>query len=190
MKENFILALRHVLKFEGGYSDHPFDPGGATNLGITQKALARARGRPVTKRDVRALTTKEASAIYRRFYWDAVLADRMPAGLDLALFDCAVNQGAERAKKCLQQAARVRTDGIIGPRTIAAVKAADQNALLLEFMALRMRHYGLLQRLFPTFGLGWSRRLMATLAAALALQRKAKPAADASSSKSRSTFFR
>lgn len=185
LKENFALALRHVLKFEGGYSDHPLDPGGATNLGITQKELARARGRPVTKRDVRALTVKEASAIYKRSYWDAVKCDQMPAGLDLALFDCAVNQGVMRAKKCLQQAARVSIDGIIGPRTLAAVKAADRTALLLEFMALRMRQYGLLQRLFPTFGLGWSRRLMATLAASLTLQRAAAPAA-----KTRSLAFR
>lgn len=179
MKENFAAALKHVLKFEGGYSNHPLDPGGATNLGITQKTLARFRGRAVTKADVRALTQSEAAAIYRRYYWDAVSCDLMPNGIDVAVFDCAVNQGQARAKKLLQQAAKVATDGVLGPKTLGAVKVAKPDALLVEFMALRMRHYGLLHRLFPTFGLGWSRRLMATVAAAFLLIRTAekKPAA-------------
>ncbi len=171
MKENFSAALKHVLKFEGGYSDHPLDPGGATNLGITKRTLERFRKRSVTKAEVKALKTPEAAAIYRRDYWNRAACDRLPSGIDLAVFDCAVNQGVGRARKYLQQAARVRVDGAIGERTLAAVKAADKRALLLEFMALRMRRYGLLNRLFAAFGLGWSRRLMATMAEALALQR-------------------
>ncbi|MBC8050740.1 MAG: glycoside hydrolase family 108 protein [Chitinophagales bacterium] len=171
MKENFSAALKHVLKFEGGYSDHPLDPGGATNLGITKRTLERFRKRSVTKSEVRALKSSEAAAIYRKDYWNLAACDRLPPGIDLAVFDCAVNQGVGRARKWLQQAARVRADGAIGERTIAAVKTADGRALLLEFMALRMRHYGLLSRLFSAFGLGWSRRLMATMAEAMALQR-------------------
>ncbi|MDX2264607.1 MAG: glycosyl hydrolase 108 family protein [Hyphomicrobiales bacterium] len=171
MKDTFPAALKHVLKFEGGYSDHPLDPGGATNLGVTKATLERFRGRRVTKAEVRALKHAEAAAIYRKFYWDQVQGDALPPGLDLAVFDCAVNQGPARARKWLQQAAKARADGVIGPRTLAAVKAADARALLLEFMALRMRHYGSLARLFTAFGLGWSRRLMATLAEALAAQR-------------------
>jgi lysozyme family protein len=171
LRDNFASSLKHVLKFEGGYSDHPLDPGGATNLGVTKATLERFRGRRVTKAEVRALKHAEAAAIYRKFYWDQAHGDALPHGLDLAVFDCAVNQGPARARKWLQQAAKIRVDGVIGPRTLAAVRAADRQALLLEFMALRMRHYGGLSRLFAAFGLGWSRRLMATLAEALTLQR-------------------
>ncbi len=166
MKGNFEFALRHVLAFEGGYVDHPDDPGGATNMGITRATLARFRGRPVSKAEVRALDEVTARDIYRRFYWDALRCDEMPAGVDLALFDAGVNQGTGRAARLLQTALKVSADGIIGPITLDAVRAAAPGALLKEFMALRMRAYGRLSNLFRTFGLGWSRRLMAAFAAA------------------------
>lgn len=166
---NFEPSLKVVLFFEGGYSDHPSDPGGATNLGVTKAVLEAWRGRPVTKAEVRALTLAEASQIYRKQYWDAVRCDVLPSGLDLAVFDCAVNQGVGRASRFLQTAAKVTADGKVGPRTLAAVAAADPRALLMEFMALRMNSYGSLQQLFRVFGLGWSRRLMGVTEAALLL---------------------
>ena len=169
MQQNFDTALAHVLHYEGGYSDHPSDPGGATNRGITKAVLAAYRGRAVSKDDVRALTKTEAAAIYRSRYWDAARCDRLPSGLDIAVFDCAVNQGIGRATRFLQQAAQVTADGKIGPKTLAAIAAAKPDALLAEFMARRMNSYGLLRKLFEVFGLGWSRRLMATHAIALSL---------------------
>jgi lysozyme family protein len=169
VQHNFQHALAHVLQFEGGYSDHPSDPGGATNLGITKAILEKHRGRAVTKQEVRALTGDEAAEIYRRYYWTAAACDQLPEGVDLAVFDCAVNQGVGRAARFLQHAAQIRPNGGIGPKTIAAAKAARPESLLVEFMARRMQGYGLLQSLFKVFGLGWSRRLMATHAAALAL---------------------
>ena len=172
MQDNFDLALAHVLKFEGGYSDHPADPGGATKFGITHAVLGAHRGRPVSKADVRALTKAEAAEIYRGRYWRAAACDALPAGIDLAVFDCAVNQGVTRATRFLQKAAKVGADGRIGPLTLAAIAAAGE-PLLTEFMARRMQSYGLLQRLFKTFGLGWSRRLMAIHTAAIALMRAA-----------------
>jgi lysozyme family protein len=177
LQKNFDGALAHVLQFEGGYSDHPSDPGGATNRGITKAVLETFRGRPVTKEEVRALTRDEAAEIYRRYYWMAAACDQLPEGVDLAVFDCAVNQGVGRAARYLQQAAHVAADGDIGPKTLAAVAATKRGELLTEFMALRMQGYGLLQKLFKVFGLGWSRRLMATHAAALALLSKT-PTAD------------
>jgi len=161
--------MRHVLAFEGGYVDHPDDPGGATNLGITRETLARYRGRPVSKAEVRALDADTARAIYRRFYWEALRCDDLPAGIDLAVFDGGVNQGPGRAARLLQRALNVGVDGIIGPVTLGAARSADPGGLLDEFMALRMRAYGRLARLFRTFGLGWSRRLMAAHSAAQAL---------------------
>ena len=171
MNANFRRALAHVLAFEGGYVDHPLDPGGATNLGITRRTLARFRGRPVTKAEVRALDKREAAEIYHRFYWETCRCPVLPVGLDLAMFDCGVNQGVGRAARILQRAVRVRADGKIGPRTLAAVRLRKPETLLQEFMARRMWRYGLLARLFPTFGLGWSRRLMATHTEALRLVR-------------------
>jgi lysozyme family protein len=169
LQQNFDTALAHVLKYEGGYSDHPSDPGGATNRGITKAVLEAHRGHSVSKSDVRALTKTEAAAIYRSRYWDAAKCDRLPDGIDLAVFDCAVNQGVGRAARFLQQAADVTADGKIGPKTLAAVASARLDELLTEFMARRMNGYGLLQKLFKVFGLGWSRRLMATHSAALRL---------------------
>jgi lysozyme family protein len=172
LQENFDVALKHVLKFEGGYSDHPRDPGGATKFGITHGVLKQHRGRAVSKDDVRKLTLNEAAEIYRSRYWNAASCDALPRGLDLAVFDCAVNQGVGRASRFLQRAAKVTADGQIGPITLAAVSAARADELLTEFMARRMKSYGSLQRLFKTFGLGWSRRLIAIHAEALDLLRK------------------
>lgn len=169
MKANFETSLRHILRFEGGYVDHPADPGGATNLGITRQTLSRFRGRPVSKAEMRALDRDTAREIYRKFYWDALRCDDMPGGIDLALFDCGVNQGTGRAARLLQTALKTGIDGIIGSVTMRAVNSADPVALLSEFMALRMRAYGRLSRLFRTFGLGWSRRLMSAYSAAQAL---------------------
>lgn len=173
MQGNFDVALAHVLEFEGGYSDHPLDPGGATNLGITITELSSYRGHAASKDEVRALTKDEAARIYQDRYWDTASCDALPSGLDLAVFDCAVNQGMGRAKRFLQQAANVKVDGEIGPATLGAIANAAGGQLLAEFMARRMQSYGSLSRLFRTFGLGWSRRLMATHAAALALLRAA-----------------
>ncbi len=167
MQSNFHAALVHVLKYEGGYSDHPADPGGATNLGITIGVLAEHLGRSVSKQEVRELTKSKAAEIYRRRYWEAASCGRLPDGLDLAVFDCAVNQGVGRATRFLQIAARVKADGVIGKVTLDAVARADTKTLLNEFMARRMQSYGRLHTLFRTFGLGWSRRLMATHTSAL-----------------------
>lgn len=185
MQKNFDAALAHVLVFEGGYSDHPADPGGATNLGITKAVLERSRGGAVSKSEVRALTKKEAAAIYRKSYWEPCRCAQLPAGIDLAVFDCAVNQGVGRATRFLQQAAQVNVDGQIGPVTIAAVLAAPRETLLTEFISRRMQSYGLLQRLFRVFGLGWSRRLTATHAAAMALIRPPVGATESSTTPTR-----
>ena len=110
-RSNVSAALTHVLAQEGGYVDHPADPGGATNKGITIQTLAQWRGHAVTKDDVRNLSIKEAGEMYHARYWQAVHADDLPAGLDLAMFDYAVNSGPARAIKTLQQALGLTPDG-------------------------------------------------------------------------------
>ena len=94
MKENFDLALRALLKLEGGYVNHPADPGGATNKGVTQAVYDDWRAaRGLMKQSVRLIAPPEVSAIYRKQYWDAVSGDKLPSGLDYAVFDFAVNSG-------------------------------------------------------------------------------------------------
>ena len=116
----FEHAVGLVLQHEGGFVQHPSDPGGATKFGITRETLARARGRPVSVDDVRRPDARRRpSPIYRRLYWDAVRADELPPGLDLAVFDLAVNSGPSRAVRMLQAVLGVEADGIVGPVTLA-----------------------------------------------------------------------
>ena len=158
MKDNFETCLAHVLQSEGGYVDHPSDPGGATNMGITIATLRTWRGRSVTKADVKALTRAEAAAIYRKNYWDAVRGDDLPRGLDLVAFDAAVNSGVSRGAKWLQSALGVPADGKVGPKTIAAANAAHKDAVIDRACDLRL---GFLRQLetWKTFGKGWIKRV-------------------------------
>ncbi|AZU05161.1 hypothetical protein X907_2650 [Glycocaulis alkaliphilus] len=162
MSDAFAQALAHVLLHEGGYVDHPEDPGGATNFGITLATLQSWRGRSVTKADVRALTKGEAGEIYKARYWDSCRCDELPGPVAFIVFDAAVNHGVGRAVRLLQEAVGVASDGRIGPVTIAAVASARPAALVTEIAARRMVLYASLAH-FRTFGLGWSRRLMGTL---------------------------
>ena len=125
MQSSFGAALAFVLRQEGGYSDNPADPGGATNLGITRRTLAGWRKVSpwwnLPKTAVQALSAAEAGEIYRALYWSPVAGDDLPAGLDLAVFDFAVNSGPDRAARALQGIVGVAVDGRIGPKTLAAV---------------------------------------------------------------------
>lgn len=172
----FDRALDHVLGFEGGYVDDRRDPGGATNLGITRKTLAKWRRISpwwkLPKSEVKALGQSEATQIYRAAYWEAARADAMPAGFSLALFDFAVNSGVGRAVKALQAIVGVKTDGAAGPITLGALKAfVVGHGVRGLIEALCDRRLGFLKRLaiFAVFGRGWSRRVAATKALALSL---------------------
>ena len=152
----FENALEIVLKWEGGYSNHPHDPGGATNLGITRRTLAEWLGRPVSEAEVRDLKVSDVEPIYRARYWDACRCDELPAGLDFLVFDCAVNQGAGRAKRLLQKSLGVLEDGILGPVTMRRAQDSPATQIIDEMVARRAVHYASLQSVFH---LGWFRRL-------------------------------
>ena len=168
---NFAASLSAVLKHEGGYVDHPSDPGGATNLGITRATLATWRGRAVSKAEVKALTKAEAGKIYKAKFWDTVGGDALPAGLDFAVFDYSVNSGPSRSARALQAVVGVRQDGKIGPLTLANVNTKDPKALISAFCKRRM---SFLERLktFRVFGRGWTRRVRETEALALKMAGK------------------
>jgi lysozyme family protein len=147
---NLSKALMHLLHNEGGYSDHPSDPGGATMYGITER-VARKHGYVGHMRD---LPLAKAEDIYRLDYWLPIRADELPESLRFHVFDAAVNSGTAQAIKWLQRAAGVSDDGVIGPKTItasASVSPARYSAKRLQFMTT-MPTWG-------AFGKGWARRI-------------------------------
>lgn len=158
MQSNFDAALSAVLKHEGGYVDHPQDPGGATNKGITLATFRRYVKRDGTKADLKKLTTEQAGIVYRRQYWDAVLGSELPSGIDYAVFDFGVNSGPARAVRELQKLLGAKVDGVVGPQTLAACRASDADELITDYCAARFAY---LQRLktWPTFGKGWTARV-------------------------------
>lgn len=161
----FDWALAHTLKWEKGLVDHRNDPGGRTNLGITQGTFNAAREEypdlnlPST---VDELTVEQATLIYRHRYWDACHCGELPQSLAIVVFDAAVNTNASKVRKWLQKALGVLPDGWIGPRTISAAKTCDLKKTISEFHALRAFNYMLLDDIDQDFGLGWSRRLIDT----------------------------
>ncbi len=158
-------TMKHIFTWEGGYVDHPNDPGGATNFGITRKVLAQWRGKPsIPKQEVKDLTIQEAADIYRANYWNKILGDELPPSIAFLMMDAAVNSGPGRAIKTLQHSVgalgkRIKVDGAIGPNTLRAVRSVDEEKLLNEYVVRRGVFYGGL-RTFTTFGLGWARRLV------------------------------
>ena len=153
MSKNFDAAFIRIVGLEGGYSDHPADPGGKTRYGITE-AVARAHG---YTGDMRSLPLDVASEIYRADYWDACRCDSLPWPLSLYVFDAAVNQGVQPAIKMLQRALDTLQDGHIGAQTLAlAAKSTPWHAA--RFLAFRaLRYTG--TRGFNNFGAGWLTRL-------------------------------
>lgn len=158
MQDNFDSVMRVIFSSEGGYVNHPKDPGGATNMGITHKTLAAWRGSTVSRQDVRDLTKKEASDIYRAKYWDSVLGDDLPYGVDLMVMDRAVHSGPRNSIKALQNALGVSVDGSLGPVSLGAAERCDKHKVVdllylnrLAFLK-RLRHW-------KTFGKGWNRRM-------------------------------
>ena len=136
-------CMAFVFSAEGGYVDDPLDPGGATNLGITLAELSHWRHTAVTKDDVKSLSKTEAANIYRTNYWNATRCSDLPAGVDLMVFDAAVNMGNGRSARFLQQAVGADQDGSIGPNTLAAVAAIDAETLITH---LGERAHGFLPR--------------------------------------------
>lgn len=174
MKENFAACLAETLRHEGGWSDHPKDPGGATMKGVTLDTYRRWRP-GATKAQLRAITDAEVAAIYRKGYWDAVNADDLPAGLDLVAFDGAVNSGPSRGAKWLQAGVGAKQDGKVGPATIAAARAYDTRTAVNRACDARLAFLKTLGT-WPTFGKGWSRRVASVRSTALAMAAPPRPA--------------
>jgi lysozyme family protein len=158
MRENFAEALQHVLKHEGGFVNHPADPGGMTNLGCTKAVWEEHCGHPVDEKVMRALTPTDVAPLYKRKYWDKIKGDDLPSGVDYIVFDAAINSGPGRAAKWLQATVGVEPDGGIGPKTLAAVAAFDSKQLIDDYAKRRLSFLMDLPT-WPTFGKGWGRRV-------------------------------
>jgi lysozyme family protein len=168
MKENWDKAFRQVIAFEGGYVNHPKDPGGPTNLGITQATLSAYLRRPASVQDVRSLTKDAVRPIYKKRFWDALKCDELPGGVDLAVYDFAVNSGPNRAARYLQSVVGAPQDGQIGPSTIAACHKYSAQEVVKRLVAKR-RGFLMGLRTWQTFGKGWNSRLVSVQQASLAI---------------------
>jgi hypothetical protein len=165
----FHKCMDIIFAHEGGYVDHPDDPGGATNLGITHKTLAAWRKVDACSREeVRTLQKDEAKEIYRAHYWNALNCDTLPAGVDLVAFDMGVNAGVGRSSRMLQEVVSVEKDGQVGPITVGAVNRIDPEFVINRFSDRRLEYYQSLKH-WPTFGRGWSRRTTETREAAMGM---------------------
>ena len=166
MQNNWIKCLETILHHEGGYVNHPKDPGGETNLGVTKRVYEDFGG----TKDMKDLTREDVEPIYKKNYWDRVKGDDLPAGLDLCVFDFGVNAGTGRAAKYLQTMIGTVADGGIGPNTLKAVEAYVEDHgiedTIKSYQAERQKYYEGLST-FDTFGKGWTRRVDETTELAL-----------------------
>jgi lysozyme family protein len=174
-------ALRRLFVHEGGYTNHPSDPGGPTNFGITIGDYRRYVKPDATAADVRAMRIDEAKTIYRSKYWNALRCDALPAGLDYALFDYGVNSGTSRAAKVLQRVLNFPDDGRMTDALLAAVRKRPAGDLIVKVCDERL---AFLKRLktWPVFGAGWGRRVGEVRAVALAMAKGQSSATQSNSS--------
>ena len=166
MRENFDKALQLMLKHEGGFVNHPSDPGGMTNLGVTQRVYEEWVGYEVDKQDMMKLTPEDVAPIYLHNYWIKANCDELPSGLDYVVFDWAVNSGTGRSAKAVQKICGAAQDGAIGPKTLALVNGQNTQYMIEEFGKIRQNFYESLST-FDTFGRGWTRRNSETTKKAL-----------------------
>ena len=167
MSARFLACLPFILAREGGKVDDPVDRGGRTAYGVTQLTFdAWRRGRGLASGDVWNITPDEISAIYRARFWDVCKCDTLPVGLDLAVFDAAVNHGTRNAIRFLQRTIKTTDDGVFGPMSAAAlaslVEAGHTPELIELFIDIRETFYKAIVERDPTqakFSRGWSNRL-------------------------------
>lgn len=169
----FTQSVTFVLNHEGRLSDHPSDPGGITNFGISIR-FAGSIGLDVDgdgdtdADDIKATTRELAVIVYKDHFWNKLHCDSLPDALAFPMFDSAVNQGTGTAARLMQRALGVKADGHIGPLTIRAATGSSHNEVLHDFMARRAKRYATTPNV-ETFGRGWFRRLLECHTLALTL---------------------
>lgn len=147
---NFDTAFDALIGHEGGYVNHPTDPGGETKYGISKRAYPGE--------DIKNLTIDRAKELYRRDYWSAIKGDSLPFPVAFEVFDSAVNHGVGQATRFMQRALGLSADGIIGPITLAKAQAVNPDQFRMKFNAERLDFYSDLPT-WPAFGRGWCKRV-------------------------------
>jgi len=156
MQGNFKECLELVLKAEGGWVNHPSDPGGETNLGVTKRVWEEWVGHPVES--LKNLTKDQVAPLYEQRYWRPCYGEILPRGLDFVVFSMGVNAGSGRSTKLLQQSIGCVPDGVIGPTTRGLISASNTATLISKFSEARREYYRSLKN-FPIFGKGWLARV-------------------------------
>jgi lysozyme family protein len=156
MTSNFKECLDLVLKSEGGWVNHPSDPGGETNLGVTKRVWIEYVGHPVES--LKKLTKEDVAPLYELKYWRPCYCEVLPRGLDFVVFSMGVNAGPGRSVKLLQSAIGCVPDGVIGPRTRELISSSNGADIIKKFSTVRREYYQSLKT-FPIFGKGWLARV-------------------------------
>ena len=168
MKANYDKCLETILHHEGGYVNHPKDPGGETNLGVTKRVYLEHGG----TKNMKDLLIEDVAPIYKKGYWDKMKGDELPNGLDLCVFDFGVNAGPGRSAKYLQTMIGTVADGGIGPNTLAKlaeyIEKHGIEKCIEDFQGARQDYYEKLST-FATFGNGWTRRVDETTELAMSM---------------------
>ena len=163
---DFDALFDRLIGHEGKFSDDPRDPGnwtgGRPNAGELKGTKYGIAANTYGDLDIKSLTLEQAKAIYYRDWWLKIRADELHSAVAYQMWDFAINAGMGTARRALQYAAGVAQDGQIGPLTMAAIKRAELNDLLLKFNAFRLRHYTSLST-WPTYGKGWTNRVAGNL---------------------------
>lgn len=155
---NFNEAFNHLLELEGGYSNHKDDAGSETMWGVT-KAVARANGYDGLMKD---MPIGFAQKIARQEYWDKVRAEELPPLVRYAVFDAAYHSGVGTAVRWLQQAVGATPDGVLGPKTLAAVHELNPDGVLRRMLGKRLGAMTSMSG-WPSFSRGWARRVATLL---------------------------
>ena len=162
---SFETVVHMVLEHEGGYVNHPSDPGGETKYGISKRAYPDV--------DIAELTEDDAADIYKRDYWDRIKGDDLPVGVACVVMDYAVNSGISRASKALQSVCGIANgDGIIGPASLNAVWVTVKNTSeedVINAVTTQRQEFIRALKIYETFGKGWERRIDETRAKAMEL---------------------
>src|SRR5690349_4073167 len=168
-RESYDAALKRLLAHEGGYGNHPSDPGGPTNFGITLADYRRYIKPDATAADVRAMSVEQAKAIYRKRYWDAQRCDELPAGVDYSIFDYSVNSGVGRSGKVLRRVVGLPADSsAVTDQVLAYTRVRDPKVLVAAICDERLAFLQSLKT-WPVFGRGWGTRVAEVKAFSLAL---------------------
>lgn len=146
---SFDTCFDRLIGHEGGYVNHPKDPGGETHWGISKRAYPDV--------NIKTLTREGARVMYERDFWTRIHGNELADGVAWQVFDFAVNSGIETAIRYLQRAIGVADDGHWGPISRQTAAALDESDIILRFVAERLDFYTRLST-WPTFGKGWARR--------------------------------